>query len=45
MPVRIFALALVVAQVMARGERIVNCYFEHALLGSQAEISRLPRYF
>jgi hypothetical protein len=34
--VRILALALVVAQVMARGESVVNCNFEHASLSGSA---------
>jgi hypothetical protein len=32
--VRILALALVVAQVMARGKRIFYSYFEHVPLGA-----------
>jgi hypothetical protein len=32
MAVRIFALALVVAQVMARGKSIVNRHFKHESL-------------
>ncbi len=36
MPVRIFALALVIAQVMARGKSIVNSNFEHSFLSDQS---------
>src|SRR5258708_35027114 len=37
MAVRIFALALVIAQVMACGEAVVNCDFEHGLLSGRAQ--------
>jgi hypothetical protein len=42
MSMRVFALALVVAQVMACGKRIVNRYFEHASLGGSAGIQAGP---
>jgi hypothetical protein len=34
--VRIFAFALIVAQVMARGKGVVNGYFKHASLSGSA---------
>src|SRR5208337_2930326 len=42
-PVRIFTLALVVAQVMARRKRIVNCNFEHASLCGSTRLQDGPR--
>jgi hypothetical protein len=43
MAVRIFALALVVAQVMSRGKGIVNRNFEHASLSGRRQYMDGPR--
>jgi hypothetical protein len=39
---RVFALALIIAQVMACSKRIVNGYFEHASLSGSACIQAGP---